>query len=206
MDTGRRSAQKSSYFLCPSRQLTVPQRVSKIVHLPPAKNDASRVAPGTVPGTVQEVVRKACPYVFLAAIGGRNLAVRGSVTCRFVRKEACWSIRTASRYSTRRAKGKAVRTATRDGTVVVACGVTWDATPAATGVMTVLGLGTRTGKAGRQSLGAPASFLEEAKAGTVPDGRQMGTVPRSACVGLSAVQSPFARDSPRFPGVTSPLA
>ena len=154
---------------------------------------------GTVPGTVQEVVRKACPYVFLAAIDGRNLAVSGSVTCRFVRKEACWSIRTASRYSTRRAKGKAVRTATRDGTVVVACGVTWDATPAATGVMTVLGLGTRTGKAGRQSPGALASFHEEAKRGRSrrapngdsPIGTRSGDSP-------SESQRALRSDSPRF--------
>gem|GEM_PF-6654550 len=164
--------------------------------------DTSGVTGGTVPGTVPGVVQTVTSEAFPAASCGRVLAAMREVSCRLNRKEVCRAIRTASRNATCRGIGKVIVMVTRKGTSDAVCRGTSDVI----GSATVLGLGTRAGKTGRQSLGAPASFHEEAKAGTVPDGRQMGTVPRSACVGLSAVQSPFARDSPRFPGVTSPPA
>ena len=165
-----------------------------------AENDASRVTLGTVPGTVPGAVRKACSEALQAAICGRNLAVRGSVTCRFVRKEACRSIRTASPQPMCRAKGKVVVKAIRAGTAGVACGGTSGATFVATGAMTVLGLGTRSGKTGRQSLGAPASFHEEAKRGRSLTGAKWGQS-HGALASDSARYSPHLRGTvPVFPG------
>jgi hypothetical protein len=86
-----------------------------------AGNDASRVAPGTVPGTAQEVIRKACSEAFLAGICGSILEVRREVFCRLNRKEVRRAIRAASRCQICRARGKAVVTATRRGTVDVVC-------------------------------------------------------------------------------------
>ena len=140
------------------------QRFSITIYLQLAESDASRIALGTVPGTVPGVVRKAGPEVFPAATCRSILEVRREEFCRLSRKMACGTMRAASPNATCGEKGKAVGTVTREGTVEVVCGGTSDATFGATGAMTVMGLGTRG-------------------SGDGPDGRQMGTVPRSACVG-----------------------
>jgi hypothetical protein len=171
----------------------MPQRVSKTIYLWPAESHASRIALGTVPGTVPGVVRKVTSEAFPAATCGWILVVTGSGTCGPARNEVRGTSRTASRCLTRRRRGKAVAVATRRENVGVVRGGTSDANLRATCAMKASGLGTR-------------------KTGDSPDGRQMGTVPRSACVGRargtvgtsSAVQSPFGRDSPLLSGPIAP--
>jgi hypothetical protein len=121
----------------------MPQRVSKTVYSWLAENDVSRVTSGTVPGTVQEVVRKACLKAFPAATCRSTLVVKRNGACGPARNEVRRTSRTASRCLTRRARGKAVVTATRRETSGALCRGTSDANLRATGAMNVLGLRTR---------------------------------------------------------------